>query len=194
MDHAVFGYIRVSQAEGASGLATQSRILTDHGLRDDRIFTDVTSGRTMRRPAGRPPGTRGCHDDPSRGPRPVRRRRQRHGSGCGQRHVAQHPSVLQVALEQVAGLDEGPGFAGTAVKLAMLSAPLGHGVQAARAAQHGAHCHGQYGSQGMTNPPGAARVGTWDKASLNPNATSTFPSSPHQTSASQRITSLLTQD
>ena len=51
MDPAVFGYIRVSQAEGESGLATQSRILTDHGLRDDRIFTDVASGRTMRRPA-----------------------------------------------------------------------------------------------------------------------------------------------
>ena len=51
MDPAVFGYIRVSQTEGASGLATQSRILTDHGLRDDRIFTDVASGRTMRRPA-----------------------------------------------------------------------------------------------------------------------------------------------
>ena len=51
MDPAVFGYIRVSQAEGASGLDTQHRILTDHGLRDDRIFTDVASGRTMRRPA-----------------------------------------------------------------------------------------------------------------------------------------------
>ena len=51
MDPAVFGYIRVSQAEGASGLATQRRILTDHGLRDDRIFTDVASGRNMRRPA-----------------------------------------------------------------------------------------------------------------------------------------------
>ena len=114
MEPAVFGYIRVSQAEGESGLATQSRILTDHGLRDDRIFTDVASGRNMRRPAGRPQGTIGCHDDPSRGPRPVRRRRQRHGSGCGQRHVAQHPSVLQAALEQVAGLDEGPGFAGPA--------------------------------------------------------------------------------
>ena len=61
MDPAVFGYIRVSQAEGASGLATQRRILTDHGLRDDRIFTDhglrddriftdVASGRNMRRP------------------------------------------------------------------------------------------------------------------------------------------------
>ena len=44
MDPAVFGYIRVSQAEGASGLDTQRRILTDHGLRDDRIFTDVASG------------------------------------------------------------------------------------------------------------------------------------------------------
>ena len=51
MDPAVFDYIRVSQAGGASGLATQRRILTDHGLRDDRIFTDVASGRTMRRPA-----------------------------------------------------------------------------------------------------------------------------------------------
>ena len=50
MDPAVFGYIRVSQAEGASGLATQSRILTDQGLRDDRIFIDVASGRNMRRP------------------------------------------------------------------------------------------------------------------------------------------------
>ena len=32
MDPAVFGYIRISQAEGAGGLAPQSRILTDHGL------------------------------------------------------------------------------------------------------------------------------------------------------------------
>ena len=51
MDPAVFGYIRVSQAEGESGLATQRRILNDHGLRDDRLYPDVTSGRTMRRPA-----------------------------------------------------------------------------------------------------------------------------------------------
>ena len=51
MDPAVFGYIRVSQAEGASGLATQRRVLTGHGLRDDRIFTDLASGRNMRRPA-----------------------------------------------------------------------------------------------------------------------------------------------
>ena len=51
MDPAVFGYIRVSQAEGESGLATQRRILNEHGLRDDRIFTGVASGRNMRRPA-----------------------------------------------------------------------------------------------------------------------------------------------
>ena len=51
MDPAVFGYIRVSQAEGESGLATQRRILNDHGLRDDRLYPDVASGRTMRRPA-----------------------------------------------------------------------------------------------------------------------------------------------
>ena len=51
IDPAVFGYIRVSQAEGESGLATQRRILNNHGLRDDRIFTDVASGKNMRRPS-----------------------------------------------------------------------------------------------------------------------------------------------
>ena len=51
IDPAVFGYIRVSQVEGESGLATQRRILNGHGLRDDRIFTDVASGRNMRRPS-----------------------------------------------------------------------------------------------------------------------------------------------
>ena len=53
IDPAVFGYIRVSQAEGESGLATQRRILNDHGLRDDRIFTDVASGKNMHRPSWR---------------------------------------------------------------------------------------------------------------------------------------------
>ena len=51
IDPAVFGYIRVSQAEGERGLATQRRILNSHGLRDDRIFTDVASGRNMSRPS-----------------------------------------------------------------------------------------------------------------------------------------------
>ena len=50
MGPAVFGYVRVSQAEGESGLATQRRILNEHGIRDDRIFADIASGRTMRRP------------------------------------------------------------------------------------------------------------------------------------------------
>ena len=53
MDPAVFGYIRVSQAEGESGLATQRRNLNEHGFRDDRIFTDVASGRNTRRPSWR---------------------------------------------------------------------------------------------------------------------------------------------
>ena len=53
IDAAVFGYIRVSQAEGESGLATQRRILDAHWLRDDRIFTDVASGKNMRRPSWR---------------------------------------------------------------------------------------------------------------------------------------------
>ena len=51
IDPAVFGYIRISQAAGESGLATQRRTLNDHGLRDDRIFTDVASSRNMRRPS-----------------------------------------------------------------------------------------------------------------------------------------------
>ena len=51
IDPAVFGYIRVSQAEGESGLATQCRILNGHRLKDDRIFTDVASGKNMRRPS-----------------------------------------------------------------------------------------------------------------------------------------------
>ena len=57
MDPAVFGYIRVSQAEGERGLATQRRILTDHGLREilqpgdvvvvprlDRLARNLTEG------------------------------------------------------------------------------------------------------------------------------------------------------
>ena len=51
MDPAVFGYARVSQAEGASVLATQRSILNDDGVRDDRIYTDVASGRSMGRPS-----------------------------------------------------------------------------------------------------------------------------------------------
>ena len=32
-------------------MATQRRVLNGHGLRDDRIFTDIASGRNMRRPS-----------------------------------------------------------------------------------------------------------------------------------------------
>ena len=51
IDPAVFGYIRVSQVEGESGPATQCRTLNGHGLRHDRTFTDVASGKNMRRPS-----------------------------------------------------------------------------------------------------------------------------------------------
>ena len=60
MDPAVFGYIRVSQAEGESGLATQRRILTD-----------VASGRTMNRPGWRD----------LNGPCPIRRHHRRRAPG-----------------------------------------------------------------------------------------------------------------
>ena len=50
---AAFGYIRGSQVEGERGLATQRRILNAHGLRDDRIFTDMAAGKNMRHPSWR---------------------------------------------------------------------------------------------------------------------------------------------
>ena len=48
---AAFGYARVSQAESEDGgLETQRQLLNEQGIRDDRIFTDVASGRHMARP------------------------------------------------------------------------------------------------------------------------------------------------
>ena len=45
-----YGYARVSKADDeARNLETQSRVLDDHGIRKDLIFTDVASGRTMNR-------------------------------------------------------------------------------------------------------------------------------------------------
>ena len=45
-----YGYARVSKADDeARNLETQLRILADHGIREDLIFTDVASGRTMNR-------------------------------------------------------------------------------------------------------------------------------------------------
>ena len=45
-----YGYARVSKSDDdAKNLDTQLRLLTNHGIRDDLIFTDVASGRTMNR-------------------------------------------------------------------------------------------------------------------------------------------------
>ena len=49
-----YGYARVSKADDDSkNLDTQLRLLADHGIRKDLIFTDVSSGRTLRRPGWR---------------------------------------------------------------------------------------------------------------------------------------------
>ena len=51
-----YGYARVSKADDDSkNLDTQLRLLADHGIRKDLIFTDVSSGRTLRRPGWREP-------------------------------------------------------------------------------------------------------------------------------------------
>ena len=45
-----YGYARVRKADDeARNLETQLEILADHGIREDLIFSDVTSGRTMNR-------------------------------------------------------------------------------------------------------------------------------------------------
>ena len=49
-----YGYARVSKSDDdAKNLDTQLRLLTNHGIREDLIFTDVASGRTMNRPGWR---------------------------------------------------------------------------------------------------------------------------------------------
>ena len=49
-----YGYARVSKADDdAKNLDTQLRLLAHHGIREDLIFTDVASGRTMNRPGWR---------------------------------------------------------------------------------------------------------------------------------------------
>ena len=49
-----YGYARVSKSDDdAKNLDTQLRLLANHGIRDDLIFTDVASGRTMNRPGWR---------------------------------------------------------------------------------------------------------------------------------------------
>ena len=49
-----YGYARVSKSDDdAKNLDTQLRLLAHHGIREDLIFTDMTSGRTMNRPGWR---------------------------------------------------------------------------------------------------------------------------------------------
>ena len=49
-----YGYARVSKSDDdAKNLDTQLRLLANHGIREDLIFTDVASGRTMNRPGWR---------------------------------------------------------------------------------------------------------------------------------------------
>ena len=46
-----YGYARVSKADDdAKNLDTQLRLLADHGIRPELVFTDVASGRILKRP------------------------------------------------------------------------------------------------------------------------------------------------
>ena len=45
-----YGYARVSKSDDAArNLETQLRLLADHGIRADLIFSDIATGRTLRR-------------------------------------------------------------------------------------------------------------------------------------------------
>ena len=45
-----YGYARVSKSDDAArNLETQLRLLADHGIREDLIFSDIDTGRTLRR-------------------------------------------------------------------------------------------------------------------------------------------------
>ena len=45
-----YGYARVSKSDDAArNLETQLRLLADHGIREDLIFSDIATGRTLRR-------------------------------------------------------------------------------------------------------------------------------------------------
>ena len=46
-----YGYARVSKSDDDSkNLGTQLRILAEHGIRDQLVYTDVASGRSLQRP------------------------------------------------------------------------------------------------------------------------------------------------
>ncbi len=45
-----YGYAWVSKSDDeARNLETQLRLLADHGIREDIIFSDIATGRTLRR-------------------------------------------------------------------------------------------------------------------------------------------------
>ena len=45
-----YGYARVSKSDDEAGnLETQLRLLADHGIREDLVFSDIATGRTLRR-------------------------------------------------------------------------------------------------------------------------------------------------
>ena len=64
-----YGYARVSKSDDdARNLETQLRLLVNQGIREDLIFTDVASGRTMNRPGASSVGLLRKIDASSRGP------------------------------------------------------------------------------------------------------------------------------
>ena len=48
--HVTYGYARVSKSDDeARNLETQLRLLANHGIREDLVFSDIATGRTLRR-------------------------------------------------------------------------------------------------------------------------------------------------
>ena len=76
-----YGYARVSKSDDAAGnLETQLRLLADHSIREDLIFSDIATGRTLRRAGwqelrGTAPGRRHSGDGLPRGVEPQLRGR-----------------------------------------------------------------------------------------------------------------------
>ena len=68
-----YGYARVSKADDDSrNLDTQLRLLADHGIRRDLVFTDVASGHSMNRPGWQDLIARVQPELQGRGPHPRR--------------------------------------------------------------------------------------------------------------------------
>ena len=104
-----YGYALVSKSgDDAKNLDTQLRLLANHGTRDDLIFTDVASGRTMNRPGAagpdRPGSTRRHHRSCVPGPvLPELRGGSAHPSGADRRNIG-----IAAVREKIDTTDEGP--------------------------------------------------------------------------------------